>query len=323
MAADPDWSLFDTIDGDTPIIAVDDSPNGLRTPPRRNVRVIPSEEQYGHRSAACRNVGHLLAYREGFDTILALDYDCRPGDGWLAQHEAILGGKVFQVAAGSPQRWINTIPKTGAFARGFPYEERGEDQTVWLDGAEPGVVKLNMGVWDGVLDLNAADRLATEAPTVTGASGTVASQLMFPICGMNVAFAAELTPAYFFLPDVSVAGWPLSRHDDIWGGYILKRLMDRNGDYAAFGEPVVEHTRLSDQTRALRHEHYLHLMARNFYECVEEAVCYLHRAPYRDLFGEFVDRFGVALDHRRLPAHYKQAFRDLHRGMTQWVKAFS
>ena len=49
---------------------------------------------------------------------------------------------------------------------------------------------------------------------------------------MNTAFRAEITPAYFFLPDMWVNGtWQLSRHDDIWGGYVVKKREGRRNSY--------------------------------------------------------------------------------------------
>ena len=54
-----------------------------------------------HKSAASRNVGHYIAYREGFDVIVALDYDCGPAPGWLDAHLAALS-KVVEAPALAP-----------------------------------------------------------------------------------------------------------------------------------------------------------------------------------------------------------------------------
>src|SRR5437867_6822919 len=131
-----------------------------------------------------------------------------------------------------------------------------------------------MGVWDNVLDLNGIDKLQREPPAEPGLRGerNYVALGMVPVCGMNTAFRAELTPAYFFLPDVFVDGWQLSRHDDIWGGYIVKKLMDRRGDLASFGRPIVEHTRQTRLERVVVLEHWMHLMSREFYALVDEAV---------------------------------------------------
>ena len=87
MPNDPDWALFDAIPDDVPIIVIDDSDGKLAPPPRANAtyydyaaqRAVMAKhwEAIPHRSAATRNFGHYLAYREGYDIIIALDYDCR------------------------------------------------------------------------------------------------------------------------------------------------------------------------------------------------------------------------------------------------------
>src|SRR4030081_3429084 len=98
---DPDWSIFEELSEDITIIVCDDSDGKLAPAPRRNVRYFDYAAQQAvmgdhwlaipHKSAACRNFGHYLAYREGFDIIVALDYDCRTRAGWLAQHTKSLG----------------------------------------------------------------------------------------------------------------------------------------------------------------------------------------------------------------------------------------
>ena len=60
--------------------------------------------------------------------------------------------------------WVNSIDAPGVYARGYPYELR----TPELSGVEAttatGEVKLNMGVWDGILDLNGIDKLQAGEP---------------------------------------------------------------------------------------------------------------------------------------------------------------
>ena len=85
---DPPWELFDAIPPEIPIIVSDDSDGKLAPPPRDNVCYFDYAAQRDycgehfaampHKSAASRNVGHYIAYQEGFDVIIALDYDCGP-----------------------------------------------------------------------------------------------------------------------------------------------------------------------------------------------------------------------------------------------------
>jgi len=137
---------------------------------------------------------------------------------------------------------------------------------------------------------------------------------------MNTAFSADLTPAYFFLPDLWIDGWQLSRHDDIWGGYILKKLMDKRGDLFRYGRPVVEHTRQSNLQRVMVFEHYMHLMARDFYEVVDAAAARVAMADYTTMFATFTEEYFRAVERSTAPAHYRRAFAELGASMDRWSR---
>ncbi len=341
MPNDPPWELFDAIPTDIPIIVSDDSDGRLAPPPRENVYYYDyaAQERYAgvhyaampHRSAASRNIGHYIAYREGFDVIVALDYDCGTSADWLATHLAALSA-VVEAPALAPvtaNGWVNSINQTfpdgeAVYARGYPYELRTPELAGVVPSTASGEVKLNMGVWEGILDLNGIDKLYGGEPGDPGVA-TGANQIALgniPVCGMNTAFAAEITPAYFFLPDLWVNGWQLSRHDDIWGGYIVKKLMDRRGDLFAFGGPVVRHTKQTRLERVVVLEQWMHLMAMPFYDIVDEAVGRVDSGSYVDMYRQFVEEYHRALERSRAPIHYRAVYSQLGDWMARWSKAF-
>ncbi len=342
IPSDPPWELFDEIPDEIPIIVSDDSDGRLTAPSRPNVffydyaaqRAYAGEhyEAMPHKSAASRNIGHYIAYREGFEVIVALDFDCRTRPGWLASHLDALS-KVVEATALTPQvagGWVNSINQTFAggqavYARGFPYELRTPELAATRETTATGEVKLNMGVWDGVLDLNGIDKFYGGEPGDPGvAAGANRIALgNIPVCGMNTAFAAELTPAYYFLPDVWVNGWQLSRHDDIWGGYITKKLMDVRDDLFAFGAPVVEHTKQTRLERVVVLEQWMHLMSVPFYELVDEAVSEVRPGSYTDMYAHFVEEFRARVSASRAPVHYRAVFAELGDWMARWARAFS
>jgi hypothetical protein len=329
---DPDWELFDAIPEDIPLIVCDDSDGKLGPAPRDNVRFFDYAAQRDvmgahydaipHKSAAARNFGHYLAYTEGYDVIIALDYDCRTRVGWLAAHLDALGPVVDAPAVAG--RWINTVEQSGFYARGYPYEYRNAEASAVQETRATGHVKLNMGVWDNVLDLNGVDKFQRTAPTEPGLRGDVNPVALgtVPLCGMNTAFAAALTPAYFFLPDVFVEDWHLSRHDDIWGGYVLQQLMGRRGDLVRFGRPVVEHTRQSTLERVVVMEHYMHLMSGHFYALVDSAVDGVRPGPYGRMFGDLAEAMRSGVERAAMPAHYRNALRELIEAMQRWARCF-
>lgn len=331
MIGDPDWSIFDELPDEVAFIVADDSDGKLAPAPRANVRYYDYTAQrkvmgkhydaIPHKSSASRNFGHYLAYQEGFRFIIALDYDCRLGAGWLDEHIAAL--TTVQDAPALRGRWINSIEAAGFYARGFPYEYRNPDHAP-VETTATGEVKMNMGVWDGILDINGIDKLQQEPPLDPGLRSDTNFIALgnLPICGMNTAFLAELTPAYFFLPDVWINGWQMSRHDDIWGGYIVKKLMDVRGDLVSYGRPVVGHMRQSNLHKVIVVEHYMHLMSTHFYAIVDEAVSRVRPAPYVEMFGHFVDEYRPLVDRSDAPAHYRRAFAELGETMQRWSDAF-
>jgi len=334
---DPPWEIFDTIPPEIPIIVSDDSDGRLAPAPRENVFYFDYDaqreycgEHYAampHKSAASRNVGHYIAYREGFDVIIALDYDCRTRPDWLETHLAALT-KAVEAPALAPlahNGWINSIDAPGVYARGYPYELRSPELAAVAETTATGEVKINMGIWDGILDMNGVDKLQGGEPGEPGLAGDVNRIALgnIPVCGMNTAFAAELTPAYFFLPDLWVNGWQLSRHDDIWGGYVVKRLMDRRGDLLAFGHPVVEHTKQTRLERVVVLEQWMHLMSMGFYELVDDASSRVEPADYAQMYSNFVEEYRATVERCKLPVHYVEVYRSLGEWMQRWSAAFT
>jgi hypothetical protein len=334
---DPPWELFDAIPADIPIIVSDDSDGRLAPPPRDNVWYFDYAAQRDycgehfaampHKSAASRNVGHYIAYREGFDVIVALDYDCGTRPGWLETHLASLTKAVEAPAVRPlvPNGWINSIDAPGAYARGYPYELRTPELAAVEDTTVTGEVKINMGIWDGILDMNGIDKLQGGEPGDPRLAHDINRVALgnIPVCGMNTAFAAEVTPAYYFLPDIWIDGWQLSRHDDIWGGYVVKKLMDRRGDLFSYGHPVVEHTKQTRLERVVVLEQWMHLMSMGFYDLVDAATAEVEPSDYTTMFAAFVEAYDRHLARSRLPVHYVRVYSELGDWMGRWSKAFT
>ncbi len=337
MPNDPDWTIFSELSEDVPIIVIDDSDGKLAPAPRKNVRFFDYAAQervmgehyraQSHKSAATRNFGHYLAFKEGADVIVALDYDCRPRAGWLAEHLNAL--RDVSNAPALSGAWVNSIEQPGFYARGYPYEYRNAEASAVRETTASGTVKLNMGVWDNVLDLNGVDKVQRDVagqpvprePGLRGERNTIALGNI-PVCGMNTAFSADLVPAYFFLPDLWVDGWQLSRHDDIWGGYVLKKLMDKRGDLFSYGRPVVEHTRQSNLNRVMVFEQYMHLMARQFFEIVDAAAETVTAGGYAAMFAAFTEAYLARIDQSGAPLHYRRVYRELGEAMSRWAECF-
>jgi hypothetical protein len=144
---------------------------------------------------------------------------------------------------------------------------------------------------------------------------------------MNTSFVRELTPAYFFLPDLWVAdgspgGWQLSRHDDIWGGYVAKKLIDRRSELLSFGGPIVEHTRLTAGEKTAKIEHYMHLLARDFFPLVDAAAEQVLVRDYAAMFADFSEAFMIEVGRSTAPRHFVDVYRRLGESMQRWAAIF-
>jgi len=341
MPNDPPWELFDSIPADIPIIVSDDSDGKLAPPPRSNVHYFDyaAQEAYAgqhyaampHKSAASRNIGHYIAWKEGFDVIIALDYDCLTRPGWFETHLDAVGHRVGATGIRplADNGWVNPITNAfpngdAVYARGYPYEWRTPELARVTEDSATGDVVLNLGVWDGILDLNGIDKLYGGEPGDPGVPAGPPRIALgnIPICGMNTSFVADLTPAYYFLPDLWVNGWQLSRHDDIWGGYITKRLMDRTGDLLSFGGPVVGHTKQTRLERVVVLEQWMHLMSMPFYDLVDDAASRVDEGTYAQMFGHFVEEYLRLVEKSTAPSHYRDVYRQLGDWMARWARAF-
>jgi hypothetical protein len=98
--------------------------------------------------------------------------------------------------------------------------------------------------------------------------------------------------------------------------------MDKRGDLFRYGRPVVEHTRQSNLQRVMVLEHYMHLMAREFFEIVDRAADVVTSGTYQAMFAEFTEEYFRALEHSTAPAHYRRAFDELGTSMDRWSRCF-
>jgi hypothetical protein len=98
--------------------------------------------------------------------------------------------------------------------------------------------------------------------------------------------------------------------------------MDRRGDLVSFGRPMVEHTRQSPIETVVVVEHYMHLMAREFFALVDEAAEQVAPSDYATMFAAFVDAYCHALGRSTAPAQYRTAFGELGQAMQRWANVF-
>ena len=141
-------------------------------------------------------------------------------------------------------------------------------------------------MWD-IFDVNAVDKLKgpqyryPEArlhhPSVALPDGALIS-----VCAGNLQFRRELIPAVYQLPmHVEVMpGWVVDRYGDIWGGFILKTLMDLRGEVMAVGGPMIRHLKEGSFERNIWQEHLAHLVNDEFLTIIDKAREQIEPADY-------------------------------------------
>ena len=243
--------------------------------------IIPTQ------SSACRSYGYYKAWQRHPRHIITLDNDCYPekqDDYWISGHEDALAASV------TLDWWDTTYD---IHARGFPYLIRDRSH-----------VYLNHGLWSNVPDLDAPTSL--HHPDLRFGrcreSRLVPRYNFFPMCGMNLSWRAELTPAMYFGLFGPEHGF--DQYDDIWAGVIVKRILDHLGYAAKSGYPSVEHRKQSNVFVNLmkqapgmaaneefwRHVQRAELSATNVPDCYGQIIAQLPD----DLMPEWMPKFKKA-----------------------------
>jgi len=252
------------------------------------------------RNGACRDFGFLVAWQESDDDeiIVALDDDC------FVYHEDF-GEQVEAALSTTPRpvarthgRHLNILAlyrdvSEALYPRGFPYSARAGDTRVSIDAAEAHDVKFSLGLWKGAFDVNAVDKVngpEWQHPDAALAhdSVVIGDGHLISVCSMNMQFRREVLPAAYQLPMhiAAMPNWVIDRYGDIWGGFILKMLMDKRGDAMAVGEPMIRHLKAGDHQRNIWQEHVCHLVNDEFIELMLAASDPITPTSYVEMMAE-------------------------------------
>ncbi len=191
------------------------------------------------RTDCIRSYGFLKAYRMKPDFIVTLDDDCFPNSPqpyFLDEHWSKL------VEPEPSSAWVNTLENV--FPRGYPY----------FTSRRKKFCVLNHGLWNKVPDFDAPSQLYySRQPTdIAWVDKTIPCGSYFPMCGMNIAFRPEVTPALYFL--LMGKDYEFDRFGDIWSGIIIKKIVDHLGYCISSGKPSITHLRASNVWTNLKKE---------------------------------------------------------------------
>jgi Reversibly glycosylated polypeptide len=229
-------------------------------------------------NGACRDFGFYVAWRDSdpSEVIVALDDDCRVDLSDFATRAAeSLCVAMRPMARGNGMHFNILDLYAGGpddlYPRGFPYSCRPGYQRFRFDEISEVAPVFHLGLWKGVFDVNAIDKLTGppfvhEEATLQHESVTVPSGQLVSVCSMNMIFRREVIPAVYQLPmQVEVMpGWVIDRYGDIWGGFVLKKVLDHLGEAMTVGAPMIRHLKEGDIRRNIWQEHTCHLVNDEF-----------------------------------------------------------
>jgi hypothetical protein len=184
------------------------------------------------------------------------------------------------------------------FPRGFPYSERVKYSPWSVGDTVRATPSFNLGLWQGVFDINAVDKVALKQwsyPTITlpAHNVLVAKGKLISACSMNMQFRRRLAPAIYQFP-MNVTVGPqcvIDRYGDIWGGFLLKTLMDTVGDTMTVGRPTIHHVKEGNYLRNIWQENLAHTVNDEFIRVLTEAASELTPGPYLDMFAQLHESF--------------------------------
>jgi hypothetical protein len=336
--------LTPLIESGARIIIVDDSEGSVRvehpqfkvyTWADRRRMLGPLENAIPKGNGACRDFGFYIAWKEaGNDEIIvALDDDCLVYHAdFVDRVEAALSDCVRPVATPKDVH-LNILDLYAGmpgnlFPRGFPYAARANFRPCTFETVAQHAPKFSLGLWQGVFDINAIDKLHGPAYLHKDASLHYESVILPPgclvsVCSMNMQFRRELIPAVYQLPmHIEVLpGWVIDRYGDIWGGHILKTLMDVRGDAMVAGGPMILHLKEGNFTRNIWQEHVCHLVNEEFLNILANARENIRSADYVEMMKALNEEFRRATP--TCSSLLKPYFEHLTPSLESWLLALS
>lgn len=291
------------------------------------------DRHFPRRNGACRDFGFWLAWQESDpgEAIVALDDDCRVTDAdFAARVEAALSPapRPIVTCAGTHLNILDLYADNHPrlFPRGFPYSARLDADVARPEGQSAAAPAFALGLWRGVFDINAVDKVSGRAFDFADAKLRVPSAVVAPgrlvsVCSMNMQFRRELIPAAFQLPmHVEVVDdGVIDRFGDIWGGFILKTVMDVRGDAMAVGEPMIDHLKDGNHVRNIWQENLGHQLNDEFLDVLAVARDQLVADDPLAMMGRLTELFAAQAPH--CSPLLRRYFATLVPALDAWVSA--
>ena len=274
-----------------------------------------------------RNIGMLVAWRNGADIIISIDDDnFVTAQDFVGKHGGVGAIGEYQ-SFGSTSGWLNVCSFLQAdddvrfYPRGYPQKHRWKEGEHFVTEQRMARrVAVNAGLWLDDPDVDSLTRMNRQ-PVVRGlrtpGNGNVALQpgTWSPFTSHNTAFMRHVIPAYFLSPYVG-------RYDDIWASFIVNRIAEHIGDIITFGEPLIHQQRNP-------HDLWRDLDAERNGMILSDDLCHALRSipltgsTYHECFGEIAAHLPLAWPDRANWTDSQRIWRlQLIEGLDIWHQTF-
>ena len=280
-----------------------------------------------------RNVGYLMAFESGAETILSIDDDnfCVPGEYLLAEHRVVASPPASHRVVNSDTGWYNIVDllelrlNSTIYARGFPMSQRhkkvlAEHKTEVVD------VRINAGLWSKSPDVDAMTWLVapTEAVSLKGDSVVLGERAWSPINTQNTALHRDVIPSYYFVRmGLVLNGTLIDRYGDIFSGYFAQACARHLGHAIRVGTPIALHDRNShDYLADAQRELGCMALLEDLLEWLPEAK--LEGGTYDEAYLSLASHLEDEVERRQgrpWSDEVKSYFHHVAYCMRQWVKA--
>lgn len=179
-------------------------------------------ELIGFDSIERRNFGFLHAYEQDAAIVATVDDDNIPYDDW---GDGLLVNRVVDVDLFACENDVfdplSVTNHKNLWHRGYPWELVKTKNNVTYLGKKAMKVHVQAGLWDGDPDIDAVERIIFRPTVKFEKIEPYSSNKMTVFNSQNTFLSRDVLPHYMMMPFVG-------RMDDVWGAYILQKLMPVN-----------------------------------------------------------------------------------------------
>jgi len=298
-----------------------------------------------------KSLGLYYAWEEGYKAIILIDDDV---DTRIVELDEFLRiGKLEKRIEEfySPSGWFNTLSlltkKNMIYARGYPYEYRGEPHQA-VENTADAIPVFNQGLWIGTPDINGIDKIYmdrdhlekkvvdrdlddTETPWYIDLGTDIEYQVKLspgqklPLSIMNVQMAVSLIPAFYQPSDYMVDRFKVRRHDDIWSMYFLKKIIDMNNLDVTVGNPLLWHRKAGDPISEVLSEHCTNIIQGILTDIVDMAADGVYLTNNMDICTQSIALAEKCrqITSRNAKGLWKSILEDYFTKCSRWARMFT